>query len=48
MNLLDEVDKIKKDSRKGIAVGTGITAAVGAVSTAVVSALTLLAKAKIK
>ena len=42
------VDKIKKDSREGIAVGTGITAAVGAVSTAVVSALTLLAKAKIK
>jgi len=42
------VDQIKKDSRKGLAVGTTISAAIGAAATAVISSLTLLAKAKIK
>ena len=41
------VDKIKKDSAKGIAFGTAMTAIAGAVSTAVISAVTLLAKAKV-
>ena len=42
------VDKIKKDTAKGVAIGTTLTAIAGAASTAVISALTLLAKAKIK
>ncbi|MCR5265146.1 MAG: hypothetical protein K6E29_00960 [Cyanobacteria bacterium RUI128] len=42
------VDKVKKDTRKGIALGTIATAISGAVCTAAIAALTLLAKAKIK
>ena len=42
------VDQIKKDSAKGIAVGTALSAVAGAVATTVISGLTLLAKAHIK
>jgi len=42
------VDKVKKDTAKGLVIGTGASAVTGAIVTAVVSGLTLLAKAKIK
>lgn len=42
------VDKVKKDSKKGVAIGTAVTALAGGVISAVVSAATLLAKAHIK
>lgn len=42
------VDQIKKDTKKSVAIGTSISAAMGAVAAAVVSGLTLLAKAHIK
>jgi len=42
------VDKIKKESKKGVAIGAGISAVAAGVMTAVVSGLTLLAKAHIK
>lgn len=42
------VDQIKKDTKKGVLVGSGIASVMGAISTAVIAGLTLLAKAKIK
>lgn len=42
------VDEVKKKTKKAVAMGTGISAVMGAISTAVISGLTLLAKAKIK
>ena len=42
------VDKVKKDTAKGLALGTLASTVAGAVMTAVVSGLTLLAKAHIK
>lgn len=42
------VDQVKKDTRKALAMGTTMSAVAGAVMTGVISALTLLAKAKIK
>lgn len=42
------VDQIKKDTKKGVLIGSGIASAMGAISTAVIAGLTLLAKAKIK
>lgn len=42
------VDAVKKNTKKGIILGTAVTALVAAVGTAAASALTLLAKAHIK
>lgn len=42
------IDDIKKDSKKKLAVGTAINTVAGAVSTAIVSGLTLLLKSHIK
>ncbi|MCD8378411.1 MAG: hypothetical protein LUB59_06455 [Candidatus Gastranaerophilales bacterium] len=42
------VDQIKKDSKKGVAAGSAISAITGGIATALISGLTLLAKAKIK
>ena len=42
------VDDIKKDSKKKLAIGTAANAVAGAVSTAVISGLTLLLKSHIK
>lgn len=42
------VDEVKKNTKKAVAMGTGISAVMGAISTAIISGLTLLAKAKIK
>ena len=42
------VNDVKKDTKKTILAGSGIAAVMGAISTAVISGLTLLAKAKIK
>lgn len=42
------VDEIKKDTKKAVIMGSGLSAVMGAVSTAVIAGLTLLAKAKIK
>lgn len=42
------VEQIKKDSAKGLAIGTTLSAIAGGITTAVISGLTLLAKAHIK
>ena len=42
------VDEIKKKSKKAVTLASGISAVAGAISTAVIAGLTLLAKAKIK
>lgn len=42
------VDKIKKNTKKTVAISTAVSSVVGGVITAGISALTLLAKAKIK
>ena len=42
------VDQIKKDTRKGVAVGTAISAAAGAFLSAGIASLAFLLKAKLK
>ncbi len=42
------VEEVNKKTKKGIAIGTAFSAAAGGVVTAVISGLTLLAKAHIK
>ena len=42
------VEQVKKDSKKALVTGTAISSIIGGISTALISGLTLLLKAKIK
>lgn len=42
------VDEVKKKTKKGVAVASGLSAVAGAISTGIIAGLTLLAKAKLK
>jgi hypothetical protein len=42
------IDKVKQDSKKAVIIGSAMSSAVGAVSTGIISGLTLLLKSHIK
>lgn len=42
------VEQVKKDSKKALVLGTAASSVIGGITTAIISGLTLLAKAKLK